>query len=308
MKKAKILLNLSLAGIIAILSISLVSCNKDEERKPPTIMLLGGESYTNNGTVAEVGQALNFGIEAEGDGANLTNFTVKLLSGGETRTVMDSGMNTASFAINKIFYQGVEDTAEWVFTVMDKNRLMASTSLMIYKDPNSTFGGIKHYPSVIVGMDENPQAGHFFSPSTGNVWMEDSASMYPELIDVLAYFKMSEDNGILKPSPTFSSPGEDGDGVFEFYPDLANWPVRNYTKWDIRADNGVTDQAFNNAYNDSLLIVSYDDVWGKRKFKWANAGTIIPFMTAGGKKGLVRVLQADTTASGIIEFEMKIQY
>jgi hypothetical protein len=307
MKNAKLFLNLMLAGIIGMLSISLVSCNKDEERKPPSINMLGGENYTHNGAVAEVGHALTFGIEASGDGANLTNFTVKLRSGEETRTVMDSGMNSPSFTVNKTFYQGVEDTAEWIFTVMDKNRLMATTSIMIYKDPNSTFGGIRHYPSVILGMDQNDQIGQFFSPSTGDVWMEDSASMYPELIDVLVYFKMSEDNGVLLPSPTFSSPGEEGDGVFEIYPYLADWNTRNYTRWDIRADNGVTNSAFDNAHNDSLLIVSYDDVWGKRKYKWAYAGTIIPFMTGGGKKGLVRVLQADTTAGGIIEFEMKIQ-
>ena len=95
---------------------------------------------------------------------------------------------------------------------------------------------------------------------------------------------------------------------FEFYPSLSEWGTRNYTKYDIRADNGVSNQAFDAAQNDSLLIVSYDDVWGKRKYKWAYARTIIPLMTQGGKKGLIRLLQADDQASGIIEFEMKIQY
>lgn len=89
---------------------------------------------------------------------------------------------------------------------------------------------------------------------------------------------------------------------------MEQWQTRNYTKYDIRANNGVTQQAFADAHNDSLLIVSYDDVWGKRKYKWAVAGTFIPFMTQQGKKGLIRVIQADEQAAGIIEFEMKIQY
>lgn len=293
--------------LLGIMILVFASCEKDEERKPPSISLMNGLEYTADGSVVEIGRPLKFGIEAAGDGANITNFTIKILSAGETRTVLDSGLNSPQFTVNEIFYQGVEDTAEWVFTVMDKNRLKASTSLMIYKDPNSAFGGIRHYPSVVMGMDENDQIGHFFTPSTGKEWMIDSAAMNQELIDLLVYFKMSEDSGVLLPSPTFSSPGETENGAFEFYPGLADWSTLNYTKYDIRADNGVTGEAFDAAHNDSLLIVSYDDVWGKRRYKWAHAGTIIPFMTAGGKKGLIRVLQADTVATGIIEFEMKIQ-
>ena len=292
----------------AMLMIMLSSCEKDEQRKPPQITLLQGSNYTMDGAVAEIGQPLKFGIEAAGNDANITNFTIKIKSAGQERTVLDSGMNVRDFTVNEIFYQGVNDTAEWIFTVMDKNRLIASTSIIIYKDPNSTFGGIRYYPSIVMGMDENVQVGHFFSPTTGNVWMMDTAAMNQEIVDILVYFKMSEDNGVLKPSPTFSSPGETANGAFEFYPQLSDWDTLNYTKYDIRAENGVTNSAFDNAQNDSLLIVSYDDVWGKRKYKWTMAGTIIPFMIQGGKKGLIRVLQADEQATGIIEFEMKIQF
>jgi len=298
---------MSLLVMTGILAMMLSSCEKDEVRTPPQIMLLSDTVYTPNGAVVEIGQSLKFGIVASGNEANITNFTIRIRSAGNERTVLDSGMNVGSFAVDETFFQGVEDTAEWVFSVMDKNRLISSTSIIIYKDPNSTFGGIRHYSSIVIGMDENNQAGHFFAPSTGNVWMQDSAMMNQDLVDVLIYFKMSEDNGVLKPSPTFSSPGETENGAFEFYPSLAEWETLNYTKYDIRADNGVTHEAFDNAHNDSLLIVSYDDVWGKRKYKWATAGIIIPFITNSGKKGLIRVIQADEFADGIIEFEMKIQ-
>jgi len=283
------------------------SCEKDNTRKPPIIELISTENSTSNGDILEIGKPLVFRIKAEGFDANITNFTIKILSKGEYRTVLDSGLNARNFEVTETFYQGVEDTAKWVFSVMDKNRLEAFAELTVYKDPNSAFGGIFHYPSIIVGMDQNTEYGHFFSPSTGNVWMQDTAQMNQSLVDVLVYFKMSEDNGVLKPSPTFSSPGETENGAFEFYPYLADWTTLNYTKYDIRAENGVTNAAFDNAHNDSLLIVSYDDAWGKRKYKWAYTGTIIPFMTAGGKKGILRVTYADTVATGIIEFEMKIQ-
>jgi hypothetical protein len=298
---------LALLAMVAISVLSLSSCDKDEERNPPQIKLLAGDTYTPDGAVVEIGQALRFGLEVNGNDANITNFTIKIRVAGEERTILDSGMNSLSFVTNQIFYQGVDDTAKWTFSVMDKNRLTASTSMMIYKDPNSSFGGIRHYPSIVIGMDENTQVGHYFASTTGNVWMQDTAFMNQNLVDILTYFKMSEDNGVLTPSPTFSSPGETDDGAFEFYPNLSNWETLNYTKFDIRADNGVTNEAFDYAQNDSLLIISYDDVWGKRKYKWAHAGSIIPFMTHAGKKGLIRVIQADEFASGIIEFEMKIQ-
>lgn len=306
--KRRLIILMSLITMTGISLLVLSSCDKDENRNPPQITFLAGGDFTMDGTVAEIGQALKFGIEANGKDANITNFTIKIHTPGEERTVLDSGLNSLSFVTNQIFYQGVEDTAVWIFSVMDKNRLTSSISMIIYKDPNSTFGGIRHYASITIGMDENTQIGHFFAPTSGNVWLQDTARLNQELVDVLVYFKMSEDNGVLKPSPTFSSPGESENGAFEFYPDLANWETLNYTKYDIRADNGVTNQAFDNAQNDSLLIVSYDDVWGKRKYKWATAGNIIPFMTNSGKKGLIRVIQADEFAGGIIEFEMKIQY
>jgi hypothetical protein len=304
-KTAKTIVLLMVPALFGILFFQ--SCKKDNSRNPPTVELLTAANTTAEGAVIEIGKPLIFKLKAEGFDANITNFTIKILSEGQYRTVLDSGLNARSFEVTKTFYQGLEDTAKWVFSVMDKNRLEAFTQLTVYKDPNSTFGGIFHYPSITVGMDENTENGHFFAPSVGKAWMQDTAQLNQPLVDLLVYFKLSEDNGVLRPSPTFSSPGETENGAFEFYPYLADWETLNYTKYDIRADNGVTNEAFDNAHNDSLLIVSYDDVWGKRKYKWALTGTIFPFMTAGGKKGIVRVIYADTVATGVIEFEMKIQ-
>lgn len=305
MKTTKTFVLLMMAAFFWI--IFFPSCEKDNSRNPPTLELLTAENTTADGAIVEIGKPLVFKIKAEGFDANITNFTVKILAKGAYRTVLDSGLNARNFEVTETFYQGVDDTAKWIFSVMDKNRLEAFAELTIYKDPNSTFGGIFHYPSIKMGMDQNTEFGHFFSPSTGNVWMQDTAQLNQPLVDVLVYFKMSEDNGVLTPSPTFSSPGETENGAFEFYPYLADWETLNYTKYDIRAENGVTNQAFDDAHNDSLLIVSYDDAWGKRKFKWAYTGTILPFMTAGGKKGIIRVTYADTVATGVIEFEIKIQ-
>ncbi len=124
---------------------------------------------------------------------------------------------------------------------------------------------------------------------------------------MLVYYVVDED----QPSPVFSSPGEmDYYSVEakEFYPSIINWTTRNYTLWDISVeDDPVSVEAFEACHNDSLLIVSYDEAWGKKKFKWADAGEVIPFITQSGKKGLIKVNTAEHSNNGIINFDIKIQ-
>jgi hypothetical protein len=300
--------------VIVIIVFSLISfyCKKKEETpSPPLIEFLIVGEFTEDGDTLEIGDPVKFGIRAAGIDANITNFTIKRISDGETKTILDSGLNSTGFIVTEIYYQGVEDIAEWEFTVMDKNRIKSSISLTIYKDPNSTFGGIMEYSNIVMGYQQNSQFNHFFSPSLGLTLSNDSATQNQALVDILCYFNYSVDGSINKPSPTFSSPGEDANEVGDlyniYYTFIKDWTTKNYTKYDIREINDVSIEDFNSAHNDSLLIVSYDDVWGKKKYKWATAGLIIPFKTAVGKKGLIYVVENDTTDTGKITFSMKIQ-
>lgn len=302
-----------LLGILVVI-VLLSACKKDEETKlPPIITINTGEGYTQNGAVVEVGKRLYFGVHAEGVDENLTNFTIKKqLSNGTIVPIMDTALYTKSIDINKLTYQNVEDTAIWIFSVMDRNRLSAHASLTVYKDPNSQFGGIYYYSSIKLGYQSNSTYGHFLNAVSGTVYSTDSANANPSAIDIFAYQYLDGDN---VSTPAFSSPGEmDNFSTYPqtFYPNIASWSNRNYTKWDISIDNGnntaVTASDFYNAQNDSLLIVSYHDIWGKKKFKYVAAGKIIPFMTSAGKIGLIKVIHADNVdATGMIEFEMKIQ-
>lgn len=294
--------------LLALLILAFGACKKNDDGVPPVISLKTGSIYTQTGTVVEVGGKLLFGIIARGTDANLTNLTVKKhLPDGDIITVMDTGLNAAALEINKTFYQGIDDTAEWVFTVMDRNRLTNSRSIIIYKDPNSSFGGIHYYKDIVMGFQENSEYGHFLDPFSAEVYFEDSATMFQEKMDILVYYIVDED----LPSPVFSSPGEIDHYSIEakqFYPSIVGWSTRSYTLWDISVDDDpVPVEDFNNCHNDSLLIVAYDEVWGKKKFKWATAGRIIPFMTGTGKKGLIKVNNAEYSNSGTISFDIKIQ-
>lgn len=304
---------LTVIALSAAVLIAVISCKKekDEPVLPPSIKLVFETGNTLNGDTVEVGRPLRFKVVVTAPDANITNLTIKKVTPSLTKTVLDSGLNSGSFSSNHVYYQSIEEVADWTFTVMDRNRNTAQTSLRIYKDPNSQFGGIIEYDEIELGYQSNVTKGHFFLPSTGQVYFSDSATLFQELVDVLTYFNYREDNGVNLPSPTFSSPGEELSATGElydlYYTFLPSWTTRNYTKYDIRVVNGVTEDLFEQAHNDSLLIVSYDDVWGKKKYKWANPGTFIPFQTASGKRGIIKVLAADTVETGTIKFAMKIQ-
>jgi hypothetical protein len=298
--------------LISLLFVAFIflQCKQDDVSKPE-IRLIFDEGFTLDGDTLEIGRPIRFRVEVVGEGANITNFTVKKHFGNEVKTVLDSGLNSIGFVKDFVFYQGIEDRVEWRLSVMDRNRNEESVAINLYKDANSTFGGIAVYQAIRLGYQSSLLHGHFFLPGLGQVFFEDTASMHQDLTDILVYFNHSEDQGVLKPSPTFSSPGEESSGTGmlynEYYPFLKGWTIRNYTKWDIRAVNGITAEAYHNAHHDSLLIVSYDDVWGKKKYKWAMPGLFIPFQTSAGKRGIIHVIEADTVPNGSIRFSMKIQ-
>ncbi|MBE9467323.1 MAG: hypothetical protein IMY72_03255 [Bacteroidetes bacterium] len=307
--KKSVLIKLTFS--IIILSAIISSCKKEEDNTPPTISFELISGTNNDGDTISIGDALHFRISTNAGDANITNFTVKKVTENETKTVLDSGLNSIGFVVDETYYQGVEDTVDWTFSIMDRNRMQSSIKMKIYKDPNSQFGGIIEFPEIKLSYQLNTEIGHFFLPLSNKIYLEDSASLFQEEVDILVYFNYKEDNGELKPSPTLSSPGEDvnfkGDLYNEYYPFLKNWDIRNYTKYDIRAENGVTADKYDSAHNDSLIIVSYGDVWAKKKYKWVCDGTIIPFQTTSGKKGLINVLHADTIETGCITFSIKMQ-
>lgn len=290
--------------------ITATQCRKDKDPAMPEIKLIFDPGFTKTGDVLEIGAPIKFKVEVIGKDANITNFTVKKLYGEKTKTVLDSGMNTTGFIHSFTFYQSIEEAVEWKLSVMDRNRNEAFVSIVVNKDPNSMFGGIYEFMNIRIGYQLNTSYGHFFLPGMNKVFFGDSAALYQDQVDILSYFNHRADGSEMKPSPTFSSPGEEasasGELYDDYYPDLKNWTTRNYTSYDISL-NDINAASYNNAHHDSLLIVSYNDVWGKRKYKWALPNTFIPLQTAAGKKGIIHVIEADTVETGSILFSLKIQ-
>ncbi len=297
-------------ALIVLFASLLIACDKKEDAKAPNVSLSQSEAYTQEDEIVSIGEAIKFRIIADSE-EPITNIVIRYIANNEEHIKIDSGLYSNSLDFTRTFWQETKLDAKWEIQVMNKERQTAITTLNISGDPNSTYGAINEYKNLSIGMQNSTSTNPWFDAQVAYSYPSDSGLIVQNEVDFLAYFKYSVDNNVNRPSPTFSSPGEDDNGLGElyeeYYPELLNWDTRNYTAWDIRANNGVNLQNFEQCHDDSLLIHSYDDTWGKKKYKWLEAGLFIPFQTKTGKHGIVEIISADTVADGKITFNMKIQ-
>jgi hypothetical protein len=152
-------------------------------------------------------------------------------------------------------------------------------------------------------MQNNSEFPHFLDVNTGDLYTNESVAGNEAIIDVLGFVYLT--GGIM--SPTLSCPQYTS--VPGHYPIVGGWSVRNSTLYDYNAvDNDlVNHQDFDNATNDSLLVVSFNPQSASGNCKYCFTGKIVPFRTETGKYGMIRVIHADVVPEGYMELEVKVQ-
>ena len=290
---------------IAVLGITISSCTKDEEIAKSSLILKTGAIYTQNGAYIPVGGTIKIGVLASGAGSPLTYIRIDRITAYDTLTQLDRGIYIGSEGLDSD-YTFSKDTASvevWRVVVMNADRDTAMRTLTFNRGSGSAYGPIHHFENVKLGLQNNNLSGQFLDANTGSVFDANSVSGHEKEVDILAYFYIT--SGL--PSPTFTCPGYTA--ASGYYPQLNSWPVKNNTLYDyITSDNNlITISQFDVAENDSLLVTAYkpDKVSGNCKYGYT--GKVIPFKTQEGKYGLIKVIHADETESGIIEISLKIQ-
>lgn len=278
------------------LLIFFASCN-GKELHTPSLVFKTGASYTPDGSVVAFNEPLTFGLVADGGGANISMLKITVESELGTRTLLDSGTNIAVLDWAKVFPKGDGWNELWTFTVMNRDRQQASISLHILKDSSSSYGEILTYPSLILGTQGNTTVRNFLDPVNGTLYFPSEVTSAIEgSIDAAVYYDASDSYTLFSPGCAESE---------TYYPCFTGWGTRNYTAWDIHTL--VSTAAFDAATNDSLLVASYDEVYGKKKYKFVTPGTVVPFKTASGKKGMVKIIATTGNENGTIEMALKIQ-
>lgn len=292
---------------ITALVLLVYSCKKETEIVPPTILLTNGSGFISDSISVPIGYPYKVGVQSIKGDAAITNLVVTLTTENGVETALDSGMYSEGFnyMINAMY--GGSQFEKWSFKLRDKNGKSAETSVTIRKDNGSTFGPIVYYPSVKLCTQLNTLPGSFFSVADGIVYSTANAEENQSSVNIITYW-----GGVLEPSTEFtlSSPGESD--VATFYPSILDWTIpHNETRY--KTDSlSISHEAFNAAYNDSLIIANYTSATiGKRKFKIVRAGYVIPFMVTigpdAGKRGLIKVNSMVDGPEGYMIADIKVQ-
>jgi hypothetical protein len=292
--------------LLAILATSLNCCTKEETTDTyPFIILNEGEAFTLDGDYVPVGGQMKFSISAVGGGPAITDLRVRRIVANSFITELDRGMYVATGGLDTTLVYIKSDAAQetWNFFIMNDNRDTASVFLTVYKGEGSAYGDINYYPSITLGFSSNTQFPHFLNLKTGTVFTTENVSGYEQEIDLASFYYISSG----KSSPTLTCPAYPS--AQTYYPMFEGWNVKNSTLYDYyTTDNNLVSIAqFDAAENDSLLVSGYkpQNVSGLCKFCYTDK--VIPFKTAYGKYGMVRVIRADESGNGSMEIAVKIQ-
>lgn len=291
--------NIIFTIVIIIISFTIVSCNKDEQNVLPEIKLKNTLNYTTDKSYLNNHQ-IKLGIQASSKDANITNLVIKCSGKDFTKTIIDEGYNIDVLDIDKIFINVWGDTLDWIITVMDKNRNFKSIKITTY-DTSKIYASINQYQNIEMGMQNNTTLPQLLNAYSGNLFTIAQGPQNAALVDVLCYYYITSG----QPSYTLSSAGDQDASTY--YPSISSFNPKNYTDWDYSTQISVA--AFDNCNNDSLLIAAFHSGAGfsSRKYKFADAGKVVPFKTAGGKTGLIKVISVSGTDAGKIVFDLKIQ-
>jgi len=276
----------------------LTSC-KDEHNVTslPEIKFNISSGFVYNDTSLTLGSAINVGITASCIDANITNFTVKM-DNGATQHFLDSGMNVSSLTYNTTIIKSNSPIERWTFTAMNRNRLSASVTLVLTKVNTLVYGSIDSVSHILLGAQNNMSIGSFYSISSNSVYTLDSAFAHQGLIDIIYYYGTY--------LSTLSSPNEtEAPGHFTGPSGIANWTIKNESRYDTTL---LSIAAFDAAVNDSLILISYDQIAGKKKAKFLAPGQIISFINAEGKIGLLKINSVNGTDAGTLDISIKIQH
>jgi hypothetical protein len=289
---------------ILITSVTLfTSCTEDNTNPdlPPSISFVAGAAYISADATVDIS----------------TNFTVKVLvepnatSGKVVESLKVTGtfnnqlVRDTTFALNNATTMEITFTASSTigeenleFTAIDKDNQSAKISLKITtEEPVVTGDPILTWSEKIVGSWNNP-TGSSFASINGNIYTLDQAFANQALIDYLYWWGASTSATIGSPADT-NAAKVFNTGNYK----LDNWTIKNDTKFKITT---VTPAAFD-AMTDDKDIKDIADGADQTHIGGLAVDQVFAFITASGKKGLIKVKSITEGSDGSLTMDVKVQ-
>lgn len=280
-------------AVMIMLAGSFYGCEK--KYGDPVLTFRSGAGYVSSDTILMVTDSIRVGLEAAWNGHDmLDRLDIKINEDlVSTYTIDDEAIN---FDLTLI--KGAQETEKWEFIISDKAGNLAEKVLTLTRDPNSKYGGIKYFGSVVLGAQNNINKPGFIGFNPAKTYLLDQAYIKQDSIDILCYYYGTDQT-------TFSSPGSDvPDQVFAGSKNLTNWSVRNKSNF---IKSSLNEAGFLAVTIDAPIIDSWKDVDAKDKASNLKVGDVYLFELHNGRKGLILVKRLVSLEDGEVEFAVKIQ-
>lgn len=302
-------------GLLLITGMGFItSCSKDSTTDvSPSIVFKGGVDFIASDVTLDAGSSFRVGITAAANstsGKNLTKFKVVRTFNNTPTTELDTTINTANFSWEAYYSTNTSaGTERWTFTITDKDGQTNELAFVITTE--ATAGEINTYTAVLMGGQENPNHGSFYSTGNDSVMIMGIANLAQNQskVDMIFYYGENNHNSIVAPSSTQLSQVP----AFAYILDAENlnhWAVTNQTK--LKLVSGIT-WAWADVTNDALITANAANLT-EMNVNLLAANDIVAFETATtstnpGKLGLFKVVSitGDDPATRAITIEVKIQ-
>jgi hypothetical protein len=299
MKTMRLLFSLGFISTVLLFN----SCSKSDDTTPvdqtPTINFVGGPGYVSADATLEAGAPFSVGINAfanSSTSSKLVELTVTRVFNNVP--VVEADTTFSSSNLHLIIHataNGEIGQEKWYYKVTDKNNQSKEISFTI--TTVATAGPINTFSMKILGA-QGSTTGSSFASIDGTVYTLANAKANAAKIDWLYFYGATNHSTIASPNDT------DAASVFNDPTNgLATWTIKNNTLF-----KKVTDAITWDAITDDQVIVA-ETATGvtNTKINSLAPNDILSFITAAGKKGMMKVESISGTTVGTITISVKVQ-
>lgn len=282
----------------------MVSCAKDDGTTPPAdqspvINFVAKTGYLSGDATLAIGEIFKVNIIAFANtstNSKLVRLTISRVYQNTPTVVLDSTISQSSmnaeFSAQALNVAGQE---KWIYKVTDKAGLIAEVSFTL--TTASASGPINAFSMKIMGA-QNTTAGSSFASIDGSVYTLTQAKANQSKVDWMYYFGATDLASIAAPDDAHAAL------IFTNATNgLQTWTTKNATRF--KAVTNVIDWA--NITTDLVIVQQTASGVTESRITNLTAGKYLAFISASGKKGMIKVESITAGETGGITISVKVQ-
>jgi hypothetical protein len=291
-----------IAGVMLFsTSLFFSSCTDDDEPKPvqpPSISFLTGADFISSDATVTVSSQFKVKVYVEENADSKSNLKsleitrVFNLNSWDTTYNLSGASGSVEITFSAQPTAGLENIT---FEVMDNAGQKASISLKITTEESS--GPINTFTMKILGSYQSSY-GSSFASIDGSVYTLAEAKANSAKVDFLYWWGAST-------SATLGAP--DDENAADVYDNATNgiptWPTKNATRFKSTS----TTAAEFDTFTDDSEIVGIATGADQTRIGSLTSGSVLAFVTASGKYGMIKVTNVVAGADGSITIDVKVQ-